>query len=431
MIMRNWTGGVFILLIGISCSPVSRSSLNKALSDTEDLFQDNTGFMVYDPVSHHTIYEYHASTYFTPASNTKIFTLFAGLSVLGDSVPALRYTSRGDSLIFWGTGDPSLLNKNVYQNDRVLDLLSSTNQDLFFSDANFGTTHFGPGWAWDDYNDAYSAERSPLPVYGNVFTIEGHQQKVDIQPPAMRRYMIIDAAKDEPGVKRTLVDNYFTYYPGNTQGKFDKDIPMKVSSSLVRLLLSDTLKKEVHPIQKPMPRDTRVLFSIPADSLYKVMMQESDNFIAEQILLMCAGVLSDTLKPEVTIKFITEGPLKDLKDKPVWVDGSGLSRYNLFTPRSIVQLWEKIYHMVPPEKLFPLLATGGTSGTIRHWYGGEKPFLYGKTGTLSNNHCLSGFLVTRSGKTLIFSFMNSNFTVPTNQIRGNMQSILKLIYEKY
>ena len=87
--------------------------------------------------------------------------------------------------------------------------------------------------------------------------------------------------------------------------------------------------------------------------------------------------------------------------------------------------------MVPRERLFPLLATGGKSGTIRNWYGGDVPHVFGKTGTLSNNDCLSGFLVTRSGKTLIFSFMNSNFTAPTNEIRGNMQSILKLIYENY
>jgi D-alanyl-D-alanine carboxypeptidase/D-alanyl-D-alanine-endopeptidase (penicillin-binding protein 4) len=32
------------------------------------------------------------------------------------------------------------------------------------------------------------------------------------------------------------------------------------------------------------------------------MMQESDNFIAEQLLLTCAGVLSDSLKPEIAIR---------------------------------------------------------------------------------------------------------------------------------
>lgn len=160
-------------------------------------------------------------------------------------------------------------------------------------------------------------------------------------------------------------------------------------------------------------------------------MQDSDNFIAEQLLLLCSGIISDTLKPEITIRYSKNNFLQNLTDQPVWVDGSGLSRYNLLTPRSTVQIWKEIYSLMPRDRLFPLLATGGKSGTIRNWYNGDKPYIFGKTGTLSNNHCLSGYLVTRSGKTLIFSFMNSNFAASVNVIRKNMQSILNLIYENY
>jgi serine-type D-Ala-D-Ala carboxypeptidase/endopeptidase (penicillin-binding protein 4) len=108
-----------------------------------------------------------------------------------------------------------------------------------------------------------------------------------------------------------------------------------------------------------------------------------------------------------------------------------LSRYNLFTPRSIVQLWEKIYQRIPRERLFALLATGGKSGTIKNWYYGKEPYIFGKTGSLSNNHCLSGYLVTKKGKTLVFAFMNNNFTATVNDIRRNMENILRLIYESY
>ena len=159
----------------------------------------------------------------------------------------------------------------------------------------------------------------------------------------------------------------------------------------------------------------------------------NDNFIAEQLLLLCSGIIGDTLNPERAIQFVMNTHLSNLPDMPVWVDGSGLSRYNLLTPRSVVFLWNKIYSLVPKERLFGMLATGGKSGTIRNWYNGDgdKPYIFGKTGTLRHNHCLSGYLVSRSGKTLIFSFMNNNFTVPQNDIRKNMQTILNLIYENY
>jgi D-alanyl-D-alanine carboxypeptidase/D-alanyl-D-alanine-endopeptidase (penicillin-binding protein 4) len=161
------------------------------------------------------------------------------------------------------------------------------------------------------------------------------------------------------------------------------------------------------------------------------MMQESDNFIAEQLLLLCSGVLSDTLKPEIAIRYMKKNHLSDLPDPPVWIDGSGLSRYNLFTPRSIVKLWEKIYMKVDQERLFNLLAVGGQSGTLKNHYNNNPPYIFGKTGTLSNNHSLSGYLITKKGDTLIFSFMSNNFTVSVSEVRKRMEAILKQLHNYY
>ncbi|CAN0481010.1 unnamed protein product, partial [Phaeothamnion confervicola] len=196
-------------------------------------------------------------------------------------------------------------------------------------------------------------------------------------------------------------------------------------------LLSDTLLKDVTVINRKLSTAAKTLYSIPADTLYKELMQESDNFIAEQLLLICAGVLSDSLKPEIAINYMKKNYLLDLPDEPIWVDGSGLSRYNLFTPRSIVKLWEKISERVPRARLFPLLAIGGKTGTVKKYYKNEPPYLYGKTGTLTNNHSLSGHLVTRKGRTLIFSFMNNNHPAQTSVVRQEMETILKQLYLHY
>jgi serine-type D-Ala-D-Ala carboxypeptidase/endopeptidase (penicillin-binding protein 4) len=423
----------FLLLIAIclSCSPVSKRSLTKAFRATEAAFQDHIGFFLMDPSTSDVLHNYNGGKYFTPGSNTKIFTFYAGLTLLGDSVPAFRYSINGDSLIFWGTGDPSFLYKEVYNNNRVFSFLQTAPYTLFFSDANFATTHFGPGWAWDDYNDYYAAERSPFPLYGNIVSVGGNRDKVGVQPSYFSSYFKRAAAEEKAKVIRRVESNEFLYHPGFSSKQFKADVPFTTNPELTTHLLTDTLNKVVRHIQKPLKKNAITFFSIPVDSVYKVMMQESDNLIAEQVLLMCSQAVSDTLQPEIAIAYMKKNFLDDLEDEPQWVDGSGLSRYNLFTPRSVVQLWQKIYQIVPKERLLPLLATGGKSGTIKNWYKAETPYIFGKTGSLSNNHCLSGFIVTKKGKTLIFSLMNNNFTSPVNDIRKNMEKILKLIYEKY
>jgi D-alanyl-D-alanine carboxypeptidase/D-alanyl-D-alanine-endopeptidase (penicillin-binding protein 4) len=420
---------LFFLIVIFSCSPVKRS-LEKKIKETESMFQDHTGFMLYDPSERKTIYEFNSGKYFTPASNTKIFTFYASLKILQDSIPALKYEVINDTLFLWGTGDPSFLYHNVFDNGKTFNFLKASDKTLCFSASNFHTTNFGPGWAWDDYNDYYSAERSPMPIYGNVVSVESNGSDITIRPTFFTKHFSLGQMEMMPKIIRNVDNNGFKFYPSHSSN-LEADIPFRVDPLLTSELITDTLRKDVLQVDKPFSQSASTLYSIPSDSVYRVMMQDSDNFIAEQLLLVCASVLSDTLQPEIAIRYTVENFLKDLPDKPIWVDGSGLSRYNLFTPRSIVMIWEKIYELVPRDRLFALLATGGKAGTIRNWYKADRPYIFGKTGSLSNNHSLSGYLVTRTGKTLIFSFMNSNFTVSGSEVRRNMQNILNFIYEKY
>jgi serine-type D-Ala-D-Ala carboxypeptidase/endopeptidase (penicillin-binding protein 4) len=78
-----------------------------------------------------------------------------------------------------------------------------------------------------------------------------------------------------------------------------------------------------------------------------------------------------------------------------------------------------------------LLATGGESGTIKNYFKADKPYIFGKTGTLSNNYSLSGFLITEKGRTLIFSWMNNNYPTTVTGLRKSMEPVLKSIHDHY
>jgi D-alanyl-D-alanine carboxypeptidase/D-alanyl-D-alanine-endopeptidase (penicillin-binding protein 4) len=106
----------------------------------------------------------------------------------------------------------------------------------------------------------------------------------------------------------------------------------------------------------------------------------------------------------------------------------------MFTPRSIIALLGKIRAEVPLEKIKAYFPAGGESGTIRNWYkadAGQPPYIYAKTGSLSMANSLSGYLITKSGKILLFSCLMNTYAIPPNDMKNELQKVLYLIHDRY
>ena len=159
------------------------------------------------------------------------------------------------------------------------------------------------------------------------------------------------------------------------------------------------------------------------------MMHRSDNFFAEQTLLMASNEHLGFMNDEKIIDTILNLDLKDVPQRPKWVDGSGLSRYNLFTPQSFVYILNKTKNEFGWDRLKNILPTGGT-GTLSNYFKDASGFIYAKTGTLSNNCALSGFLITKKGKLLIFSILANNYITGAAPIRKAVEKFLLNIREK-
>ncbi|GAB3894756.1 hypothetical protein GCM10028803_10210 [Larkinella knui] len=416
----------FLVLTGCATyRPILRQ-----LRQNPQLTDHFTGFALYDWKQQKLVVQHNASQYFTPASNTKLVSFYAGLVTLGDSIPALRYSLRADSLIFWGTGDPLLLNQNL-PDTTVLRFLRNRPERLVFSPANYSGPRFGPGWSWDDFNDDYSTELAPLPLYGNFvrFLSPDRVARLDVEPRFFRDSVsAVSVRKFSRDVQRDEVRNHFDR-PAAVR-PFHQDIPFRWSPALAARLLADTLHREVSVANLRFDRSAKTLYSQPADSLYKRMLHVSDNMLAEHLMLLCSSV-QDTLNSSLGIETVLKKHLADLPDKPNWVDGSGLSRYNLFTPRSLVSLLGKIYKIVPQERLFRLLAVGGSTGSIQRLYTTDRPFVYAKSGSMTGVYNLSGYLITKKGKLMLFSMMHNNFAGSVADLRNRTAAFLTEIYQRY
>jgi serine-type D-Ala-D-Ala carboxypeptidase/endopeptidase (penicillin-binding protein 4) len=419
-----------ILVFACNATKVSMKSVSRKLKESPVLAHNHTGFSLYDIAKNKTLLKYNAERYFIPASNIKLFTYYASLKTLKDSIPAFHYQISGDSLILWGTGDPSFLNPDLPKS-KAFDFLKNSPQKIYFSNDNFTGSFFGNGWSWDDYNDYYAAEISSFPIHGNIVRFTGNKENTLKVTPNFFAEKTYNWSKSNIFyIQRDIGANLFSYPAGKTiKPNYVQDIPFKTGVEVTIALLTDTLKKEVTFINKPLDKTAKIFYSLPSDTLYRRMLHVSDNMIAEQLMLVNSNALNGTLNIENAIDSVIKKHLSDLPDAPKWVDGSGLSRQNLLTPRSIIALLQKIHEIVPEEKLFKILPAAGQSGTLKNLLKTEKPFIFAKSGSLNNNYCLSGFLVTKKGKTLIFSMMNNNFSNSTSEIRKEVIKILQEIHD--
>jgi D-alanyl-D-alanine carboxypeptidase/D-alanyl-D-alanine-endopeptidase (penicillin-binding protein 4) len=423
------------LLTSCSTNKIISKKVAKEFKNSQAIKQYQVGFALYNPADKKMVFQKDADKYFTPASNTKLYTFFASLKMLPDLMPALKYIERNDSLIFWGTGDPAFLQFAV-KDKSAYNFLLASNKKLFFSPGRYSGSFFGDGWSWDDYDYYYQPEITEMPIMDNMVTSSyASPNKINIEPKVFAPCFELDSTKKTGSfqVSRDFLSNRFHYPAVSAQPGYNQQNPYKTSAQVTVEILSDTLHKPIGIINLKIPSYAKTLSGAKRDSVLKHMMLPSDNFIAEHLLLVCANQIGDTLSTTKAIDYITKNYLSFLPDKVKWADGSGLSRQNLFTPRDNVYLLDSIYRLVNnPEKLFSLLPAGGKSGTLKSAYPKtDKPFVFGKTGSLGGVHNQSGYVLTKKGKTYIYSFMNNSFVKPTAEVRAEMVRIITYIHNTF
>ncbi|MEI6947967.1 D-alanyl-D-alanine carboxypeptidase [Paraflavisolibacter sp. H34] len=487
--MRSCFFLLFLVLAVVSCGPsrtLSRSA-RKGLLAEMDRAGAHTGITLYEPATGRYWYDHDGDKYFVPASNVKIATCYAALKYLGDSLPGIKYgySEAGDPnsviLALQPTGDPTLMHRD-FPRQPVLDFLlqqsKSYKDRMAVLDTAWKDRPWGRGWAWEDYDAGFMPEKSSLPVYGNVMRVSvnplSDRQITDTVAPQLNyvrlfktqdrlfdtllneRYYLISrenllAPKPHLRIRRGLSGNTISFE--ETKNEFsDLSLPFVTNGSSTALwILSDTLKTQLGLLNKVSHEGAAdryryfgadakistlgipswsVLHSRPTDSLLRPMMHQSDNFFAEQSLLMVSNRLRGVMNGESAIDTLLQADFRDLPQKPRWVDGSGLSRYNLFTPRDLVTILDKMQREFGMARLKTLFPTGG-EGTLGSAFLQDSGSLFAKTGSLSGIVALSGYLYTRKGRLLLFSVLVNNHMTTGTAVRGAVAQFLQQVRQRY
>lgn len=412
-----------------ACTPakqISRSA-NKLIADSS-LQAAHIGISIYDAGSGKYWYNHNGDKYFVPASNTKIPTCYAAMKYLGDSLLTFKYQTRNDgTLIIEPNGDPSFLHPGFKQQP-AYDFLKKFRRIIVWS-SSFDEDFLGSGWSWNDYREYYMAERSQFPIYGNIVTFKRvTDDSIAISPAWFRKDIkAIEKLQGGMDIEKDFFNNAFVIRKGSEQLA---EVPFTPDDKTVFDLLRDTLHAVILQEELLDNELSHSLHSRPVDSLLAVMMHQSDNFFAEQSLLMVSNTLLGIMDDGKIVDTLLKTDFGNLPQKPRWVDGSGLSRYNLFSPNDFVAILDKIRTGFGMDRVKTIFPTGG-EGTLNNYYINAKNQIYAKTGTLSGVVSVSGFLYTRKNRLLIFSILVNNHRANVTAIRRGVEKFLLGIRDKY
>ncbi len=423
---------VWAILFATSCSvskKISRQAEQKVL-DKPELTTAHVGIALYDVNANKFLYKHNSDKYFIPASNTKLLTCYAAMKYLGDSIEAAKVFDTDTALIVEAAGDPTFLHPD-FTTHPLLDVLRASKKKIVVNTAKWNEIVLGAGWSWDDYSDDYMIERSAFPLHGNfvTFSIQGSQLIAQPVLPDNNIVRNVSTLQDSFSIKRDRTANTFYVSPGRSK---KADVPFVVNGVSTAVdVLRNSYQLNISSTSAPINGNAgRVIYSQPVDSLLRNMMYRSDNFYADQTLLMVANKRLGVMNQEAIVDTLLHTDLKDLPQPPQWVDGSGLSRFTLVSPEDFVVLLKKMHSEVDWKRITAILPTGG-SGTLGTYYKNLSGKIYAKTGTLSNNIALSGYLITQKNKLLIFSVLVNNHMGSARAIRKDVEAFLTGIAEKY
>ncbi|MDR3608981.1 MAG: D-alanyl-D-alanine carboxypeptidase/D-alanyl-D-alanine-endopeptidase [Ignavibacteriaceae bacterium] len=406
---------LILLLFFISVSfGTSREEIRGIISSIVQRLPASTkaGIIIYNPLTQDTIFQKNAFVSMTPASNTKLFTTAAALSMLGGDFPLYTKLITNDHNIKNG-----VINGDLYIKGYGNSTFTSSDLERMVKDlAHKGIKKItGQIIGDDNYFDD---------VYFRADWIPDEVTNISLPPISA---LVIDRNRV---VTYKKVRRRMKAYTTNIS-----DPPLFAAKLLREKLIAEGISVGTSCTKGEAPKNGIILSEskIILRDLIALINKHSDNFLAE-CLFKTIGAESSKQKgnsfysTQAIINFLEENGVY-LKGSSV-VDGSGISRFDQVTPISISGILEKMYFDVANfDNYYKSLSIAGVDGTLRYRFKGTSAEnnLHGKTGTLDGISSLSGYLTTARGDDLIIS-MIMEFDKRGNRFHHAIQDeIVKLL----
>ena len=394
---------------------------------------------------------------FIPASNTKMFTTAIAYAQL----PLLQRTAKGTGVrleagaggmfdvVLHGRGDANLSSADDCAVDclqTLADAVAAKTRHIRHvtgDDSWFPNERWSPGMSWNNIQSRYGTGTSALTLDDNELVTKIAPGVVGAAASVAVGYFDIDnqvttvpgkaeaiAAVRAPGSRTLRLTGTIGAEAAQVTLRFGIDDPAHYAAWRFRDLLRargvrvdgdvvarhqplaptyDAADRKGPPVIAQV--EQMMLAELPVLPLAEDMVRinkESQNLHSELMLRRVArqsgnGSIADG--QAVMRQVMTQVGLPETSYS--FSDGSGMSTYNRITPRAAVRLLSWIARQPWGAAWRDTLPIAGHDGTLQRRFKGTslEGKLFAKTGSLNASRALSGYLVTRSGRTLVFSVL--------------------------
>ncbi len=435
-----------------------------------------------------TVFEVNPGKLFSPASNSKLYTVALALDRLGadyqiktslyaQARPDPSGTLTGD-LIIYGRGDPTInarLNGgSIYQAlDPLVRALTNAGVrqitgDVVGDESYFHGPPLGSGWTWDDLENSYGAEISALTINDNTLQLlvkagprVGAPCRLSLSPATAWVTLSNRTETVTNGVARDLhfyhpLGQNVIYVSGqmpvddaghteeitvhNPAGLFAAFLKEALARRGIQVLgitrSANWLDRELQPLAFNKLVELGTVASPPLREIAREIQKPSQNLYTD-LLLAHVGetsrfpntstrATSEDLGIQALRRFLGQAGIRH--DETIFEEGSGLSRNNLTTPNATITLLQYMHRHTCSQVYFDALPIAGVDGTLRNRMKDTPAAgnVRAKTGTLRWANSISGHVTTAAGEHLLFSMM-VNRCPATRSVRGDLDEILVML----
>ena len=484
--------GSFLLMIALTgCAMLAGGGVDgsaiREVLQTEPIDQLHVGVYAIDLASGRTLFSHNAHRKFIPASNQKILVTATAMSLFG---PDHRFRTDvwaageivgsfvdGD-LVVVGSGDPTFSDRYWTSGADALRAIADSLKSrdvrhvggrLVVDVSAWDSATVGPTWEVEDLRygygstgGAFAIDEGELDLVVSSGPSVGDPAPVSWSPLGTRDFVrsrLTTAPVDSATRVRPdyLPESRVLVLEGRVElGTVDtvsvamRDPVRQSAASLARAVDDAGIEVEgglrirwtgdvpdqetcTHGKGSTCPGSQPLfsMYSPPVSTIVAGILEPSQNWMTEQTVRALGARYGDEGSWREGVDVVEAFLVNEVGVRPSDIsarDGSGLSFYNLVTPRAIVRILTEMHQMPWAAEYRDAMAEPGEEGsTLDNRLNGLEGRVFAKTGTISNVNSLSGYLVRDNGQEIAFSILSNASGMPASRVRGAIDEIVRAL----